>query len=87
MRYLAISLVLWLSGCAAVPVAASFPEAPAMLMERCADLKLIAGEKISIVDFVKIITENYTTYHECSAQNQAWQEWYTTQKKIWDEVQ
>jgi len=87
MRYLTISLILCLSGCAAVPVTTSFPEAPAMLMERCADLKLIAGDKISIVDFVKIITENYTTYYECSARNQAWQEWYTTQKKIWDEVQ
>jgi len=87
MRYLAISLILFLSGCAAVPVTAAFPAAPEMLMEHCADLKLIAGEKISIVDFVKIITENYTTYHECSARNSAWQEWYTTQKKIWDEVQ
>ena len=87
MRYLAISLILCLSGCAAVPVTASFPDAPEMLMEHCADLKLIAGEKISIVDFVKTITENYTTYYECSSRNQAWQEWYTKQKKIWDEVQ
>jgi hypothetical protein len=87
MRYLAISLILCLSGCAAVPVTAAFPDAPDVLMQRCTDLKTISGEKVSIVDFVKTVTENYTAYHDCSARNSAWQEWYTKQKKIWDGAQ
>ena len=56
------------------------------LMQRCADLKIIAADQVSIVDFVKTVTENYTTYHECSARNSAWQEWYVKQKKIWDDI-
>jgi hypothetical protein len=55
-------------------------------MERCAALKTISEEQVSMVDFVKTVTENYTTYHECSAKNLAWQEWYQKQKKIWDNI-
>ena len=87
MRYLVISLILCLSGCAAVPVTASFPAAPAILMERCPELKTIAKDQVSIVDFVKTVTENYTAYYECSAKNLAWQDWYTQQKKIWEQTQ
>lgn len=87
MRYLVISLILFLSSCTSVPVVAKFPAAPDVLMERCVDLKLISGDQVSIVDFVKTVTENYTTYHECSAKNSAWQEWYVKQKKIWDDAQ
>jgi len=56
-------------------------------MEKCPELKIIQGEKVSIVDFTKTVSENYTTYYECSARNSAWQEWYTKQKKIWDDAQ
>ena len=77
MRYLAILLILCLSGCAAVPVTAAFPNAPDVLMQRCTDLKTIPVEQVSIVDFTKTVTENYTAYHECAAKNSAWQEWYT----------
>jgi hypothetical protein len=87
MKYIAISLIMCLSACTSVPVVAEFPTAPEMLMQRCADLKTISGDQVNIVDFVKTVTENYTTYHECSARNSAWQEWYVKQKKIWDDAQ
>ena len=86
MKYVAIALVMSLSACTTVPVVAEFPAAPTVLMERCADLKIISEEKVSIVDFVKTVTENYTTYHKCSATNSARQEWYVKQKKIWETV-
>jgi hypothetical protein len=86
MKYIAIPLIMCLSACTSVPVVAEFPAAPELLMERCADLKIISDEKISIVDFVTTVTENYTTYHECSAKNLAWQEWYVKQKKIWGNI-
>jgi hypothetical protein len=84
MKYIVIPLIMSLSACTSVPVVAEFPAAPEMLMERCADLKTISGQQVSIVDFVKTVTENYTTYHECSAKTSGWQEWYVKQKKIWD---
>ena len=86
MRYLVISLIMLLSACTSVPVVAEFPAAPEPLMQRCSDLKIIAADQVSIVDFVKTVTENYTTYHECSARNSAWQEGYVKQKKIWDDI-
>lgn len=88
MKIALLGLVSLLAACStAVPVTQSFPDAPAILMEKCPELKIIQGEKISIVDFTKTVSENYTTYYECSAKNNSWQEWYTKQKKIWDDAQ
>lgn len=86
MKYLIIMLLLCLSACTTVPITAEFPAAPNVLMVKCPELKTIAGEKVTIVDFTRTVTENYTTYYECAAQTEAWQEWYTKQKKIWEEV-
>jgi hypothetical protein len=81
-----LPLVL-LSGCAitAVPVAPSFPDAPATLQEKCAALKEVA-EDASLTDFTKIVVENYILYHECSRKVDGWQEWYTKQKAIFEEA-
>ena len=82
-----IMLAFLITACStAVPLTAGFPEAPNMLMEKCPPLKTIEGEKISIVDFTRTVSENYTTYHQCAAKNDAWIDWYTQQKKIWDEI-
>ena len=86
MKYLAILLIVCLSACTSVPVTTEFPSVPDLLMVKCPELKTIAGEKVSIVDFTRTVTENYTTYYECAARTEAWQEWYTKQKKIWEEV-
>jgi DNA-binding transcriptional regulator YbjK len=55
-------------------------------MGKCPELKTITGEKVTIVDFTRTVTQNYTTYYECAARTEAWQEWYTRQKQIWEEV-
>jgi hypothetical protein len=69
-----------------VPVVAKFPEAPSSLRTACPELKKIEGESISIVDLHKTVVENYTQYYECAAKVESWNEWYTKQKKIFDEV-
>ena len=86
MKYLIFLFVLGLSACTTVPVTAKFPQAPELLMAKCPELKTIVGEKVTIVDFTRTVTENYTTYYECAARAEAWQEWYTRQKQIWEEV-
>jgi hypothetical protein len=79
--------VLILSGCSwTVPVTAKFPVAPKTLMEKCAPLKKLEGDQVTIVDLHTTVVENYTSYHECSVKVDAWQEWYTSQKKIFEEV-
>jgi uncharacterized protein YcfL len=82
-----IVLAFLITGCStAVPVTQNFPQAPDLLMEKCPELKTIQGEKISIVDFTRVVSENYTTYYQCAAKNDAWIDWYDQQKKIWEDT-
>jgi hypothetical protein len=85
MKYLIASLLLCLTGCATVvPVTAKFPEVPAILLEKCPQLKTIDNEKTSIIDLTKTVTVNYTTYYGCAIKSDAWIEWYNVQKLIFE---
>jgi hypothetical protein len=87
MKTAILGMVCLLSACStAVPVTQNFPTAPDMLMEKCPPLKTIQGEKISIVDFTRTVSENYSTYYQCAAGKEAWIDWYDQQRKIWDQV-
>ena len=83
-----LSLLLVLAGCSttAVPVVPKFPTAPEMLLKSCPTLKTIEGEKVSIIDFTKTVSENYTTYYECSVLHEGFIEWYNAQKRIFEEL-
>lgn len=88
MRIALLGIVSLLAACStAVPLTPSFPQAPAVLMEKCPELKIIVGEKVSIVDFTKTVSENYTTYYQCAGRTDAWIDWYQQQKKIWEQLQ
>ena len=83
-----IVLAFLITACStAVPLTAGFPEAPAMLKEKCPELKTIPGEKVTIIEFTRTVSENYTTYHQCAGRTEAWIDWYNQQKKIWEEIQ
>jgi len=82
-----IVLAFLITGCSTVvPVTQNFPQAPDLLMEKCPALKTIQGEKVSIIDFTRVVSENYTTYYQCAGRTEAWIDWYDKQKKIWDET-
>jgi len=82
-----ISSILLITGCSTtVPVTAKFPDAPILILEKCSKLKTIEGDSVSIVDFTKTVTLNYTTYYECAVKNDSWIEWYYEQKKIFEEI-
>ena len=82
---LAVSCFL-LAGCAhkiAIPVTVPFPTTPPELRQECEALsQLAANAKLS--DLMITVTENYIKYHECKTKNQAWNDWYTQQKEIFD---
>jgi hypothetical protein len=79
-------LLLLLGGCStAVPVKRSFPEVPEELRVKCEELKKAAPES-KLSDILSTVTQNYGLYHECRIKNEAWIEWYDSQKKIFDEV-
>jgi len=87
IKLLAITSILLITGCSTtVPVTARFPDAPILILEKCPQLKTIEGESVSIVDFTKTVTLNYTTYYECAVKSDAWIEWYQIQKKIFEEI-
>lgn len=85
VKYLILSTSI-LAGCTTVPVVAKFPQVPESLLAKCPALTTIPSNDTSIVDLTKIVTQNYTTYYECSTKIEGWIEWYNSQKKIFDEV-
>jgi len=69
-----------------VPIVPKFPDATPELMKKCEDLKTIDGEKVAITEVLKIVVQNYTLYYECSTKVEGWQEWFNTQKKIYESI-
>lgn len=87
MRILILSLTLLLTSCTtSVPVKPKFPEVPQILKERCENLKKIEGDRVAITEMLKVVIHNYTLYHECSTKVDGWQEWYESQKKIYESI-
>jgi hypothetical protein len=84
-----IPLVLLLSACATtpVPIERKFPPYPKALSEKCEPLKPIEPtDKVPITDMLKTVVENYVRYYNCATKVEGWQEWYTEQKKIFEDV-
>jgi hypothetical protein len=87
MKYYTLIITALLVGCStAVPIKPSFPDVPVVLKEKCESLKKIDGDKVAITEMLKVVIHNYTLYHECSTKVEGWQEWYDTQKKIYESV-
>jgi hypothetical protein len=87
MKYLTILATALLIGCSTpVPVKPKFPEAPQALKEKCEQLRKIEGDKVAITEMLKVVIHNYTLYYECSTKVEGWQEWYDTQKKIYESI-
>lgn len=81
-----LTSVAVLAGCAApaVPVRQVFPDAPAVLMERCPQLKTIDHDRGTLREFLLTVVENYATYYQCADKAHAWQEWHRETKKIYN---
>ena len=91
MRFiLALSLVVILSGCSLfrqpVPVVPKFPEATPELLKKCEELRKVEGDQVLITELLRAVVYNYSLYYQCSAKVEGWQEWYETQKKIYENI-
>jgi hypothetical protein len=42
--------------------------------------------EVKVPELLTVVTENYGVCHENSEKLKAWQEWYRTQKKIFEDV-
>jgi len=86
MKYIVILSTLFLAGCISVPVDRVFPGAPGKeVTVPCPELKKL-NDDAKLSDVARITTENFTTYYECAIKVDAWNEWYTEQKKIFEKV-
>ena len=68
-----------------MPVTAKFPDVPERLLVKCPQLEKLENEA-KLSDIGKTVTNNYTTYYECAVKNDAFIEWYQTQKRIFESV-
>lgn len=86
-RLLMLLPVVLLAGClGTAPVKRNFPEIPEELKISCPDLKTIEPGTKQLSKVITVVTDNYSTYHECRVKVDAWAEWYKTQKQIFDSV-
>jgi hypothetical protein len=85
-RLLALVPVVILTGCLNTPVARHFPEVPEELKTACPSLEQVDPNTTKLSEVVRVVTDNYTQYHECRVKVDAWIEWYKTQRSIFEEV-
>ena len=87
MKYILAIALLSLTACSTtVPVKQQFPVAPSILMEKCPQLQKVDSDKGTMREMLKVVIENYATYYQCAAKTHGWQDWYTEQKKIYNDV-
>lgn len=87
MKLFVLVVCIALAGCAATPVARNFPSVPDELKKQCEDLQQISpANPLAITELLKTVIANYSRYYQCANRVEGWQEWYDTQKKIFDSV-
>lgn len=79
-------LVILLSGCLATPVKRSFPEVPDDLKVACPVLQEVDPTTTHLSDVVSVVSANYGQYQECRIKVDAWNEWYKSQREIFESV-
>jgi len=87
-RLLIIASIILLTACAntAPKVSMSFPDVPDDLKVACPDLAPIPDNTTKLSDAISVVGANYSTYYECKLRVDSWNEWYNTQKDIFDSV-
>ena len=85
MKILLIASLLLLAGCVA-PIERQFPKIPPSLEKSCEELELVAPGTEKLSEVLIVVTGNYTKYHECRIKVETWQQWYKTQKEIFDSI-
>ena len=78
---------LILPGCfTTAPVKMPWPEVPSNLLEPASNLQPLPEDKKTLTDLIENANENFGTYYQIKSKYEAWQEWYNSQKKIYESV-
>lgn len=85
-----VSCLMILSGCMTVPVKTEFPTAPSELLQTPPMLQTVRSDNsttdVKLSDFIQIVVNNYNTYYAEREIILAWQQWYSENKKIFDDA-
>lgn len=85
MNKIIISILL--TGCThVVPVTIKFPEVPDAMMEPPGKLQTLTSDNKDLSDLLDNANSNYGTYYKVSEKLLAWQEWYKSQKEIFNNI-
>ena len=80
MKLAIILIALAMSGCSVFNTKPAWPDAPEV--KQCKDLELVPEGTTKLSETLRVVSRNYGKYHECKASVEAWEDWYTRQKKI-----
>ena len=69
-----------------MPLTIKWPEAPAELQQPASNLTPLADNKKTITDLIENANENSGMYYQLKERYEAWQQWYTTHKKIYEDL-
>jgi len=84
-KFLPLAIALLLTACVSVPVDRKFPTAPEDLKQQCPQLEQVPTDTTRLSEVLLVVTNNYALYHECALKVETWNEWYKTQKKIFEQ--
>ena len=79
------AIALLLTACVAVPVERNFPAVPENLKQQCSQLQEVPNDVTKLSEVLLVVTNNYALYHECALKVETWNDWYKTQKKIFEQ--
>ena len=82
-----IPMILLLTGCLEdVPVSSKWPATPDELKTACPSLEQINPDTTKLSEVIGVVSDNYSTYHECQVKVDAWIEWYKAHQQIVEEI-
>lgn len=85
MKKIIILSSIFLVGCVNTKLI-PFPDVPSELLEPAEKLEIIEKEDPQLSDIIKNTAINSGKYKNLEAKYQAWQEWYTKQKRLFDDA-
>ena len=86
MKKLILIPLIALVGCVGVPIERKFPAVPDTINQACPELQQVPPNNTKLSEMMVVVTNNYKEYHTCQIRVESWMEWYTTQKKIFEDA-
>jgi len=87
-KIIVIGLLILMSGCASKQtiVKITWPDAPPELLAPSEELTPLEPNQTALSDLLQNANINYAKYYTLRDRYEAWQQWYKTQQKIYQDI-